>query len=511
MMKKWICALLALLILLSVTGCYSNDPENPDPPVPSVGPETTDPAPENTQPPVNEAPLSANDLVGSYRMAEDGGHYIRLCQWGSFFTIEHYALDMYGEWIWGEEFWPNEDGWPTEQGQPVVGLTQLFAVVTGDMLFDDRPLPCSIALTEEGIAITKDGTTTQYIRDDNYPNAHTTEQLLQQLNQEVSGLGRDKLLGSWFYWNGEAVNFMELREDGYCLYIHKPANEAPYIFEGAWGINGEQLVFMGEMLGASYSPMLVNLTWSYNAEYDELTIYDEDRYLLWEYGIAYLCAYNSEVHPEFGPREAFGYVEYMFDEWAYNEDGNVDADGYMYQVPRLVGYTQTISQINEEIYYDFGTLAEQGMYDYYMGNPPEWQGIYYEMYWEDTVIVLMVHSYTDGEEYICSYYYDTATDTRLFPEDLLEMWGIDRETYLANLREQAEDTFYNFHTEYTEEEMAELGADVYLAWTLSDDNLNVYRPVYKHPDGMIVTYIMIEAVDGSYWTPIYLWTEESVG
>lgn len=506
-MKKYICFLLMTALLLSMTACGGvAAPETP------TGQAVTEAPSAPTEIEVLD-PITPEDIVGCYRAQDENAHYIQIRRWNDFFTVEHLVNDEDGEWIWAQEFWPNEDGWPAEEGKPVEGLIQQFCIVTEGMIFDDRPMNCSVELTEDGIAITIDGAEKQYVRDDTYPGNHTSNQeLITQLYESIGDLNWNALAGSWYYWDGETVEFLELAEDGRCLYMRKHVHEAPYILEGAWGISGESLVLWTELLGGYSNPMQTNLTWSYNAELDEMVFYDGDGSLLRESQVIYMNSYSPEMDIYFTQHDALGYVEYMIDEWMYSEaDGDYDAS-YFYQIPRIIGDTEIISEINQEIYYDFGVLAEQGMSDCAAGEELKWSSIYHEEFWTGTVITLMVHGSGDYEEFHKAYYYDTRTDTRLYPEDMLALWGLDQESYLESLREQAKKEFEYCHFEYSEEELQQKGADACLAWTLSDDNLNVQRPVYRTDDGTTVTYVQMETVYDCHWVPIYMWAEqENVG
>ena len=373
-------------------------------------------------------------------------------------------------------------------------------MVTDGVLFDDQPKDCAIALTETGITILKSGYAEEYVRDDSYPGNHTpTEDLVTELYDALPNLNRDNLVGAWCYSSDTAFSFLELTEDGSGLFLYKPLNEAIEIYEGAWGITEEYLVLWVEQLGTYAYPMQINLNWEYDTGDEMWELYDEEQYVLQEM-YAWMRPYTSDVDVQFTQQEAFGYVELMYHGY--------DADYYYYEVPRIIGYTETVHSLNEEIYNDFGCLAEQGMIDYEAGQPLQWPNVEYEMFWTDTVITLVLHAYGDEGQMHKAYYYDILTDTRLYPADMLTLWGIDQEAYLEHLREEAAREFEYCHIECSEEDLKAQGGDACLAWTLSDDNLNLYRPVYMDADGTIITYIQIETVYGCYWVQIYLLPED---
>lgn len=512
-MKRILCILLCTAMLLAMTGCFSDDPENPDQPLYPTEPSgavTAPSEPEPTEPPVAGSPITAQELSGSYRAATEEGHHIQVCQWGDFFTIEHRVVDADGDWIWAEEFWPGEQGWPTEAGKPVTGEIQQFCMVTEGMLYDGKPMSCAIALTQTGITIERNGTMVEYVRDDTYAGNHTpTQELIAQLDEGIPGMTRGTLVGSWYYWDGRIFTFFEFNEDGRFFYLRKVAGEAPYICEGGWGLEDTFLVLWTEAVGAYSFPVQANLTWSYDMANDELVVYDDTGALLGESGASYTNPYSPDIEIIFPREDALGYVRNMYNAWLYTQSNGVIDSSYFFEVPEFLGSTDTICTLNEEIYYDFGILAENGISAFEAGEKPEWSTIYYEMYRTGSAITLVVHGSGDYNEFHKTYYYDTLTDTRLYPEDMLVLWGIDQEEYLATLRQMALEEFEIYHFEYSEEYLQELGAEEWLAWTLSADNLNLSRPVYMNNDGTLITYVQIESIDDCFWIGLYQWSEES--
>ena len=530
-MKKLMAFLLAAVMLLSLAACKppvdGPDMENPNPPTetpvdtPSDGPEDpgvpADPDPfetiDNPEATMTEDPLNLMIYEGRYVMEpmegyEASHHVLDVVSYGHFLTLEHSLYEdgtVYAYWV--EEFWPNEDETFTDLYDAMEGKYQSFSVQVADTQYDYCPQYAAFLYNDSGIAISRgeEWPREYYILDSEQPAPHsTTEALAQELqviDSHTTGVGP---LGGWYYWDGYRYTMINFCRDGSLFWINKTAGVPVEIYKGAWGINEiGKVTILAERLGCSRMPFFAQLDYTYDAEYPALTLTENEGTLLQGYdGAADLFPYTPEIQIQFGQKDGLAYVTEV---WGI-EDTYQAADGqeyyYDFCLPHMPGDGYAISSINEDINAQFGSLIAQAFADMDAGNPLTCQSTYWQTFFMGDVLAIDVHAYGEQDHHMV-YYYDTATGSRLYARDVFTMLGLDEQTYLEGLMEEALKAFDMHHYDITEEEM---DSDAYwscLYWTISTDNINLDRPFYINDFGEIVTYVQVETLYGTYWELVY--------
>lgn len=541
-MKKLICLLLALLMLLSLAACKppvdGPDMENPNPPTDNPTNPPDDPGddpgvpadPEypgiidNPEATMAEDPLNLIIYEGRYLLDPQEGieaseHVVDVVSYGRFLTLEHSLYEegnLYAYWV--EEFWPDEDETFTDIYDPMEGKYQTFSVQVADTQYDYCPQYAALLYNDSGIAIDRgeEWPREYYTFDSDQPAPHcTTQELaeeLQVMDPHTTGVGP---LGGWYYWDGVRFAMVNFGRDGTFFWIHKGEGAPVEIYRGAWGVNEiGKITILAERLGCSRMPYYTCMTWEYDETYPVLTLTEDEACLMYAYdGIADMYPYKEEVNIPIFQKDALTYVT---ETWGI-ADTYQAADGqeyyYDYCLPQLLGDSEAISSINEDISAQFGTLIDQAFVDMGEGKNLSCEATYWQTFFMDHILAIDVHAYgAVGQRMV--YYYDTETDSRLYARDVLALLGIDEQMYLEGMMEEALEYFDMHHYDATEEE---LESDAYWAcldWTMSADNINVDRPFFVNDFGEIIVYVQVETLYGTYWEAVYpfgMVGEEGVG
>lgn len=300
-MKKQICLLMALLLLLSLAACKPpvDDPtEAPEPTETTTHEEQQTTAPDVTEastlPPTgpsmsleqtdDEWPLEV--YGGVYRLEEESGdqmHCLEVFDLGNMLVLEH-SLYMEGSLysFWVEEFWPDDQAEWNDLYAPMPGMTQTFSIMTSDTQYDDAPRACSLLYHDSGIAIRRDEDVMEYyLMDELAVGIHNDADFFRS---QLTGAPGGEAAGRWYSWNGHTFILAEFDLDGSFRWIHKEIGTPIQVYQGAWTNTDGRIQTLSEKLGAGTQPYFVELTWEYSGQEGYLCLKEAEPLLLECYG-----------------------------------------------------------------------------------------------------------------------------------------------------------------------------------------------------------------------------------
>ena len=195
------------------------------------------------------------------------------------------------------------------------------------------------------------------------------------------------------------------------------------------------------------------------------------------------------------------------------DDGAADTFYYSFHLPHISDSTQGAREINRSIDEHFGALIEQE----YSIMAEEWfpsYGIvnwYASFYQELLVIVITAESLMEFSDYGV-YCYNVTTGEWLQGSALLEYLYIDEQEFLEATREAAQECFISYYGDLPEEDRELYGYDECLAWTVSDENIDLDNLLfYPDENGEIVVIARIGSMAGADWYYHYVFPEISYG
>lgn len=202
-----------------------------------------------------------------------------------------------------------------------------------------------------------------------------------------------------------------------------------------------------------------------------------------------------------------GEYEYFYD------DITSDTFYYSYHLPAIASWSDGAQAINQSIIETFGALIdeqykamEEGWFlDY---NLVSW----YPAFYNDLLIITIVaESISDFSDYGV-YCYNQTTGEWLQGSALLDYLYIEEQSFLEATREAAAECFISYFGDISEEERELYGYDACLAWTVSDENINLENLMF-YPDehGEIVVIARIGSMAGAEWYYHCIFPEISYG
>ena len=208
--------------------------------------------------------------------------------------------------------------------------------------------------------------------------------------------------------------------------------------------------------------------------------------------------------------------EYFNDagEYEYHYDENTsDTFYYSFHLPEITAFTEDAIAINQSISETFGALIEEE----YKAMEDGWFLNYNVVNWYPTlyrdllVLVIAAESVSDFSSYGV-YCYNQTTGEWLQGSALLEYLYIEEESFLEAARAAAEECFVSYFGDISEEERELYGYDACLAWTVSDENINLENLMF-YPDehGEIVVIARIASMAGADWYYHYIYPELAYG
>lgn len=204
--------------------------------------------------------------------------------------------------------------------------------------------------------------------------------------------------------------------------------------------------------------------------------------------------------------------EYYNDAGEYEvfyDENNSDTFYYAYHLPLLSASTKGARAINQSIMETFGAQIEQeykAMEDgwFLSYNLVNW----YPSFYQDLLVLLIVaESISDFSGYGV-YCYNQTTGEWLQGSALLEYLYIEEESFLDATRAAAEECFVSYFGDISEEERELYGYYERLAWTVSDENINLENLMF-YPDeqGELVVIARIGSMAGADWYYQYIYPE----
>ncbi|MGM9523629.1 MAG: hypothetical protein ACI3VU_04375 [Faecousia sp.] len=202
-----------------------------------------------------------------------------------------------------------------------------------------------------------------------------------------------------------------------------------------------------------------------------------------------------------------GEYEYFYDDITSN------TFYYSYHLPAIASWSDGAQAINQSISETFGALIEEQ----YKAMEEGWFLDYNLVSWYPTfyndllIFVIVAESVSDFSSYGV-YCYNQTTGEWLQGSALLEYLYIEEESFLEAARAAAEECFVSYFGDISEEERELYGYDECLAWTVSDENINLENLMF-YPDehGEIVVIARIASMAGADWYYHYIYPELAYG
>ena len=542
-MKRFTAWLLALFLLLGLTACNGGDsgsslrdqigklptgaPAGTEPtePVITVEPTgVTKPGTPGTKQPGTTGDPGATGVedysayegiyhsVGAAEAEGINSEYLQIRALGDMLLLEYtYLSEGYPISIWVEEFWPDPDVAEDGEYPSVTGMSQTYAPGRNGLpCYWDAAAAKTIVLMDDGVTLIDQDGSAYFERDTTYTGAHRTKDECLALMGGSTGTGSGPV-GSWEYRLVPEAACLYFGEDGTFRYVYKREHNPVKMLEGAWvydGASGE-VKCCAEEIGRSSEPYLFNL-WFQEAN-GGLSVWDTSdealtplEYVVYFWSIEeapWSVGYTLEQSgsPIMDCRNAAGVC--------LDGDGNDLA--YSYRVPEFFNSegSKAIRDINADIFATFDVLADQELERIWNGEVPEYTRISYDFSIYDGIEMLSVCVDSEFNPGIRAVYcYDRQNDTRMYTRELLKRLGISESDFLDTVRSAVEDAFV-----YSNGGLAEDDPDTYneaLAWTISDDAVNLEMPVYVNAYDQVVVVARIGTMAGAgwYYTELYPFT-----
>lgn len=199
-------------------------------------------------------------------------------------------------------------------------------------------------------------------------------------------------------------------------------------------------------------------------------------------------------------------------EFSYDEDTS-DTYYYSFHLPEITGSTEGALAINQSIGETFGALIEEEYKAVEEGwfmncNIVNW---YPSFYRDLLVLVISAESISEFSSFGV-YCYNYTTGEWLQGSALLEYLYIEEEGFLEATRTAAEECFISYYGDIPEEDRELYGYNECLAWTVSDDNINLDNLMF-YPDeqGDLVVIARIGSMAGADWYYHYVYPELAYG
>lgn len=525
-------ALAFAMLLLLFTGCAKTRQEGgsmhdslrtkqaPDAPA-ATEPEPQKPATEKPpknptlrpEPPEPEegAPVleDYSRFEGIYKAPSEGWQTVvlevRAC--GDILLLEYGAWeDGSLAYSWAEEFWPeesiSEDGALTR----VSGQYQGFSVTDGRAEYWSAAAPRTIALTDEGLVLQEGDIAYTYRRNDALPTIHST---FSEQQRALSGMPSAKLAGEWNYADPYTAAYLRLGEDGSLLSVVKERHRPAAVLQGAWALGSEEgeLTVCAALIGDMEQAYELTFYDYPESEGIFLAYYGEELDLPCSDGIFFwLC--EGEWTTGLPLRELSStYYELL------HEDGILDCgdDYYGYYSYRIAQFfvdfdSDALCEINDEIFTRFWTPAQTELERIGNGEPPNLDTISYFYTCYDGLEQLTLWTYSAYElPDIAVYCYDREQDAHLDTRGVLKRLGIREQDFLDAVREAARTCYENTYSNVQEAARQAYGYDERLAWTASDEAVNLDLPVVVTEYGTLAVIARIGSMVGAGYDYVTLY------
>ena len=202
-----------------------------------------------------------------------------------------------------------------------------------------------------------------------------------------------------------------------------------------------------------------------------------------------LFGFRNNTSASIGDISADRSLSYFFD--------NTEFDRTWSRVPKINLDSADAQRVNQEILDDFGATAEETLRLRSEGGDAGCYEISWDLCWYENTFALIVQKYFEGDYvYHRAYSFDYATGSQLTFEELLAAAGFTEERFRATLREAAEAKFREIWPEETQEQFPDVYAQT-LEWTLSDENIQSCRQVFRSEAGDLMVILEIGSLAGA--------------
>lgn len=457
---------------------------------------------------------SVFDGVYQAKLSNEGAteSFVQVRGFNDFILLEYF--DLYEDSVfsfWAEEFWPDESGYISEKIVSVMGKSQSFSLMSSQSNYSDLPRNRCITITDDGIVLNYDDSDAEYyFRTEKFENGHSSDESLKEILTTQFDIHHDfdmvadngKVIGAWHYWNGWDGGLVTFEGDGTFEMIWKTPGNPVAIYNGAWGFDThtEEIQIIVERAGYGSMPFVMKWHWEVDTD-QNLYIYENEGVALEEIGgKAWFYPLEYDFFTGTDQQHAMGYLTDYYDIHDNYTDGNGMYCEYTYRLPQFIGNESVHQEMNLEILNLFEPIINSEMESV---NAGEFLGYtmvdYANCVFED---ILIVHIFAQGvnsdwEEHQI-YYFDLSTGKRLYAKDIiLDVLCFDESYFLNTVRETVEQVFINKFSEIPEEDRQIYGYYDCLAWTISDDAVNLDMPIYINEYGDIFIFAKIGSPAGS--------------
>lgn len=458
---------------------------------------------------------SVFDGIYKAKLSNEGATESFVCIRGynDFILLEYF--DVYEDSVysfWAEEIWPDESGYISDEITSVMGMSQSFSLMSNQSNYFDLPQNRCITITDDGIVLNYDDSDAEYYFGiDDFEGGHSSYESLKEIlttqfetNLDFgAGDNYGAIKGTWHFWNGFDAGLVTFDGDGAFEMIWKTPGQSVAVYNGVWAFSNNQsgeIQILAERVG--YGSMPFVMTWGWEAGTDgNLCLYENEGTALAEVGgEAWLYPLEYDFFTGINQQHAMGYLTNYYDIHDSYIDGNGIYCDYTYRLPQFIGDGSVQQEMNREIIDLFEPIINSEMeavyaeefLDYYMVD-------YANCIFED---ILIVHIFAHGASSDCEehqvYYFDLNTGERLYAKDIiLDVLLLDENYFLNTVRETVEQVFINEFSGIPEEDRELYGYYECLAWTVSDDAVNLDMPVYINEYGDIFIFAKIGSPAGS--------------
>ncbi len=517
-MKKLLCVLLSLALLLSLAGCNLGGGKTPAAPTETPTEPTQKPteptSPDATQTPLGpvvyapEDPLNLMVYEGRYfedmEFADEGMmHVMEVRSYGGFLTMEHgYYQDgsLYAFWV--EEFWPNDSESFTDLYDPMEGQYQTFSAQYEETGYDNSPQYAALLYNDSGIAIDRgeEWPREYYVIDSTVPALHNTQETMaQQVQAMIPGVVGEGPVGCWSSWTQTCYSVIDFAADGKFFLLTKYLGTPAQIYTGAWILTeGNELAVLAERLGGGTMPCETRMSWELDQELGLLILHEQAPTLLGANG-GYYGVYDASEPFPMGQSTALSYLSEAYGAEGYHQAYDGSEYSYLYCLPQIMAQSKTAEEINWQIRDLYSDRIEESLMAIDEGAPISLYSVMWDYCYVDTILAVTVHAYGENYESHRTFYYEVATDTQLYARDVVERLQLDEQAYLEGVRAAVEQVFELYHADLSEADRQALGYEEGKAWTLSDDNINLDNCLIVDTSGNVRVYVQMETVYGIYW------------
>jgi hypothetical protein len=173
---------------------------------------------------------------------------------------------------------------------------------------------------------------------------------------------------------------------------------------------------------------------------------------------------------------------------------------YSYHVPALIADTPDAQSINDKLSRIVSERVEGEMSCMKQGVSLTCLSVSWKSYWSGSWVFLVVKEESDWEfDDYTVFCYDFETGKQVTNEEVLKSLGVSQQEFLDAMGEAAEVFYQDFYREIPEEERENFGYNQQLAWTLSDENLNLDLMMYLDEKGALAVITPIGSLAGASW------------